>query len=1344
MTEKSATRNKSGHHKIAIVGMGALFPGAFTSKEFWLNVLAERDFIRDVPATHWLKEDYYDPNDRTGDKVYCKRGAFLDDVPFDPVEFGMPPNMLSTTDTVQLLSLVVARDVLADTISFQTGKTDPKNVGVILGVAGGTELIGQMSARIRRPEWTKVMREQGLPESQVQQICDGIANSYTTWNENTFPGLLGNVVSGRVANRFNLNGTNCVIDAACASSLGAIKMAVQELQLETTDMVISGGADALNDIFMYMCFSKTTALSPTEDCRPFSAAGDGTVLGEGVAMLALKRLEDAERDGDKIYAVISSIGSSSDGKSKSIYAPDSNGQSIGIRRAYTHAGFDVNEIELVEGHGTGTMAGDAAEFSGLKLAYGETDAKQYCALGSVKSQIGHTKSAAGAVSVLKTAMALSNAVLPPTIKVDRPNPAMEIASSPFYLNTVARPWIHDAATPRKAAVSSMGFGGTNFHVAMEEYLPLANRAKKVYRAGKELFAFSAASVNELVSNLKTLTAETSEVDFLEKAVQTQKIFKHNDKCRLSVLATDNETLKRLCVQAIDMLAKGQEKFDVAGAIYYSLEAPATKIAFLAAGQGSQYLNMGADLLMQYDAGMEPWNLASTINLEPGKKLNHVVYPIPVFNEVDLMTQRKAIIDTRWAQPAIGTLALSHLELLNGLGVKADFVGGHSYGEIVALHIAGVIKSPEDMIRISRLRGDLMAGSSSEQGAMTAVFCGDEPIRSLSVESGSPVVIANFNSPSQTVIGGTVEEIEAFETKLAGAGHKFQRLNVSTAFHSRLVAPAAGKFLDALQQYSFKKATIPVYCNTTAAVYPAAAKDVAKTLAGQLAEPVAFTQQVTNMYNAGARLFLEVGPGKILSSFVKDILVDSPHTMISMDGGARQNSKDALWTAIAQLSVAGVPCTFDSLWNGVDTQIKAQVTRKPSVATVQINGSNMNKPYPPKGGFSSLPAPNAEKPVSQPAALQQPTPVVSQPDSAPAVVKPVIPAQPVAQTITHQINPTTSNKLQPTKKMTETDHQWINAFQEVQKNMLTAQRSFQDTLAQNHQLFLQTSQMAFEQLGRLAGSQPVSYSIPAHASEPVLRQISAPVEVAPPVVPQPHPVRELQALAPTPQITPTPQPAPVVMAAPAPKAQPVPAVAPAPVSPAIDFEDVLLNIVAENTGYPKEILDLDTDMESGLGIDSIKRVQILSAVQEVFPTLKKAETAKLAAMRTLAEILAYARAGEAQPATTVAATIAMPSAVEPAAEVIPDDFADYMLQIVADKTGYPKEILDMDTDLESGLGIDSIKRVEILSALREKFSALKNADTARLAKMNTLAEILAYANGEGASEITAEAKKKSLS
>jgi acyl transferase domain-containing protein/NAD(P)-dependent dehydrogenase (short-subunit alcohol dehydrogenase family) len=1313
-------RNKKGHHKIAIVGTGALFPGALNSKDFWLNILAEKDFIRDVPESHWLKEDYFDPNDRSGDKVYCKKGGFLDDILFDPVEFGMPPNLLATTDTLQLLSLVAARDALADTISYQSGRMDPKKVSVILGVAGGTELIGQMSARIRRPEWTAAMRKQGLPEDQIQTICDDIANSYTQWNENTFPGLLGNVVSGRIANRFDLKGTNCVIDAACASSLGAIKMAVQELQLGTTDMVLTGGADALNDIFMYMCFSKTTALSPSEDCRPFSASGDGTVLGEGIAILAMKRLEDAERAGDRIYAVISAIGSSSDGRSKSIYAPDSNGQRLAIERAYEDAGFDVNELELVEGHGTGTIAGDFAEFNGLRFAYGESAGRQYCALGSIKSQIGHTKSAAGAASILKTALALENAVLPPTIKVDRPNEKLDIENSPFYLNTVARPWIHAPGSTRKAGVSSMGFGGTNFHVAMESYGEAA--APREYRAGRELILLGGADGADVLLRLEALLADLADSAFVAAARESQLSFAADASCRLAVLGEGPADIRKLLPVLQQKMAAGTKKFDIPNSAYYSEAAPVKKVAYLFSGQGSQYLNMGTDLVMQFASAMKPWNEAAALQLDDHRKLQQVVYPIPVFNESERETQRGLLVDTRWAQPAIGLLALSQLQLLNKLGLRPAMTGGHSYGEVAALYAAGVIGSADDLVRISRKRGELMAASAREPGTMTAVFTDSATVASILAGLQTRIVIANHNSPSQTVLSGRLAEMEAVEEALAKAGHRFRRLQVATAFHSELVAPGAAAFCAYLKEFKLGKASIPVYANTSAGIYPATLAAVRDTLAGQLAAPVRFEEQVRAMHAAGAELFLEIGPGTVLTSFVRDTLKNEAALAFSIDGGPKGHSKNAFFDAMGQLSVAGLPLQFAALWSEIAAPAPV-ATKKPSIASVAINGSNYGKPYPPKGGAAALPRANATRPPISVAPVREPAappaaPVISQATAVQAP-KPYA-APPAAQSLQTNTNPLKKDN----RIMSQHNSQWMQAFQEIQKNMLEAQKSFQDTMAQNHKLFLETSQLAFAQLGKLAGTVPAgdvatwTRSLPAEPA-PALpaARIAGPV-----YAPQPAPAPVARPEAVAVQQPPVAAPAPVVTA-PTKKEAPV------------DLSDMVLTIVSDKTGYPKEILDLETDLESGLGIDSIKRVEILSAIQEVFPTLKNVDTARLAAMNTLGEILRFAIPdGPAAPVTVVKAiTIAAP---------LSEDFEDIMLQVVSDKTGYPKEILDLSMDLESGLGIDSIKRVEILSALQEKFPVLKAADTARLAAMNTLQQILDYASeASGAPTAAPVAEKK---
>ena len=339
---------------------------------------------------------------------------------------------------------------------------------MILGVTSGQELFGAMASRMSRPMWLQGMRRAGIAEDVAQDACDRILALHPEWTESTFPGLLGNVVAGRIANRLDLGGTNCVTDAACASSFSAISMGVNELYLGDSDLVLAGGVDTMNDIFMYMCFSKTPALSKSEDIRPFSDQADGTMLGEGVGMVALKRLDDAERDGNGIYCVINGVGSSSDGRSKSVYAPVSSGQARALDNAYAKAGHGPDTVELIEAHGTGTVAGDAAEFGGLRLAFdasGRTD-RQWCALGSVKSQIGHTKAAAGAAGLIKVVMALHHKVLPQTAKIDQPNPGLDLENSPFHLNTTTRPWVRNSDHERRGSVSSFGFGGSNFHIAL--------------------------------------------------------------------------------------------------------------------------------------------------------------------------------------------------------------------------------------------------------------------------------------------------------------------------------------------------------------------------------------------------------------------------------------------------------------------------------------------------------------------------------------------------------------------------------------------------------------------------------------------------------------------------------------------------------------------------------------------------------------------------------------------------------------------------------------------------------------------------------------------------------------
>ncbi|MGH8791215.1 MAG: beta-ketoacyl synthase N-terminal-like domain-containing protein, partial [Stackebrandtia sp.] len=625
----------SSQPPVAIVGMSALVPGSPGVDGFWRTIYNGLDQIGEVPPTRWPVEDYYDPDPDAPDKTYGKRGSFLDPVEFDLLKFGISPNMIEATDATQLLSLVLAEQVLTDACDGDTDKLSRERVSVLLGTST-LELLGSMSNRMQRPVWLKSLRECGVPEAQAQAACDRIAEHYVPWQVDTFPGLLSNVVAGRIAHRFDLHGTNHTVDAACASSLAALHSGVNELALGQTDLVITGGVDLLNDIVMYMCFSKTPAMSPTGDCRPFSDSADGTMLGESLTMFALKRLADAERDGDRIYAVLKGVGASSDGSGSAVYAPEPEGQSRALRRAYEAAGYGPETVELVEAHGTGTAAGDAAEVAALREVFaGSGDDAQRCALGSVKSQLGHTKCAAGAVGLLKTVLALHQKTLPPTIKIDKPDPKLDLESSPFYLNTETRPWVRGGDHPRRASVSSFGFGGSNFHLTLEEYLPAENAkarpARRLRAAPAELMLFSASSPDALRSAVVEACEQAQSQPLPVLARRSQREFDPDAATRLAVVASDADDLASKIDRVVARIeAAPDAPFTMPRGVDYSpLPAASREIAFLFSPQGSQYVGMGADLAMEHPQARAAWDLAAEVS--PTEEPPHrAVFPAPVF------------------------------------------------------------------------------------------------------------------------------------------------------------------------------------------------------------------------------------------------------------------------------------------------------------------------------------------------------------------------------------------------------------------------------------------------------------------------------------------------------------------------------------------------------------------------------------------------------------------------------------------------------------------------------------------------------------------------------------------
>ncbi|MCX4903171.1 type I polyketide synthase [Streptomyces sp. NBC_00878] len=1213
---------------IAIVGIAALAPGASDAEGFWRTVLTGQDLITDVPDDHWLIDDYYDPDPSAPDRTYARRGAFLPAIDFDPAAYGIPPNALPATDTTQLLSLAVAERVLADAGLDDPAAFDGERTGVILGTAA-LELLHTMSNRMQRPVWLKSLRESGVPEDRAQAVCDRIAAHYVPWQEATFPGVLSNVVAGRIASRFDLHGTNFTADAACGSSLAAVTAAVNELAVGTADLMVTGGVDTLNDILMYMCFSKTPALSQKGDCRPFSDAADGTMLGEALVMFVLKRLADAERDGDRIYAVLRGIGSSSDGRGSAIYTPLPAGQARALRRAYESAGYGPDSVELVEAHGTGTTAGDAAEFTALRTVFEESGRAdpQWCALGSVKSQIGHTKSAAGAVGLLKAVLALQHKILPPTIKVDRPNPALELESSPLYLNTRARPWVKPPSQPRRASVSSFGFGGTNFHLTLEEYVAApgspACPAPLARTAPTELLLFSGSSPEELLR--RTEEAAAGVRPFAVEAANTQRSFRPSDPHRLALTASDPEDLAARLDQATALVrARSDRPLTAALGISHGAgPAMPGRLALLFSGQGSQYTGMGADLAMHLPQAREVWDRAAELALDDELPLHRVVFPVPAFTEEDRAAQQALLTRTEWAQPALAVQSTALLAALRAAGVEPDCVGGHSFGELVALHAAGVMDEG-CLLRLARKRGELMRDASSEPGAMLAVVgTPREDIVRLLDGFDDAVWLANDNSPGQVVLSGRTDAVADLERRLTGQGVTTRRLRAAGAFHSPLMSGAGRPFAEFLNGLDLQPPKIDVYGNADAEPYPQDTGLVRERLAEHLLSPVRFTDEIERMYKSGVRTFVEVGAGATLTGLVGEILGDREHLAVSLDHSGL-SGVTAFQQALGTLAVAGVSMDLESLWSPY--RAGAEETRKPRKQrprmAVRISGANHGSHYPPPGGGKALPQPVAtdEGPVAMAASgsMEAATPQAT----SPAVPTPPAAMAPGSSLGVRQLAPasgaTTVHTLgdAPFAAVPTTDP-WLQAFQETQRQAAEAHAEFQRTMAEAHLMFLRTTEASSLGLAGVAAPAPAAMPVPSVAlplPEP------AP-QAAPPWAESPL-AEPSSVLAHLPQEQ-SPPPVDETAAA----ANGVDAV-PTEVPPArVTVESVLFEVVSDKTGFPIDILEPQMDLEADLGIDSIKRVQILSVLRERIPALAQVDANELTLLRTLQHITDKLREAE---------------------------------------------------------------------------------------------------------------------
>jgi acyl transferase domain-containing protein/NAD(P)H-dependent flavin oxidoreductase YrpB (nitropropane dioxygenase family)/NAD(P)-dependent dehydrogenase (short-subunit alcohol dehydrogenase family)/acyl carrier protein len=879
---------------VAVIGMAGIFPDAANIDEYWRNILFGKNSITEVPPERWSAELFYDPEGKDTDHVVSKWGGFIDAVDFDAFEFGITPQSLAAIEPVQLLSLLVTKRAFEDAGYDDLSVVDLDNTSVIFGAQGAGELTAAYGSR------------SGLRQL-FGDLTEDMDDMLPRLTEDSFPGVLSNVIAGRISNRLNTGGRNFTVDAACASSLAALDIALSELTSNRAGMVVLGGADLHNSINDFLMFSSTYALSKKGQCATFDAEADGITLGEGIGVLILKRLEDAQRDGNTIHAVIKSIGASSDGKSLGLTAPSKRGQMRAMREAYASANVQPSDVGLIEAHGTGTVVGDRIELSALTDVFldaatlpGRTQ------LGSVKTQIGHTKCAAGVAGLIKTVLSVKHGLRPATLNLNTPNGAYA-KNGPFFFRTEgAGLWNEDR---RIAGVSGFGFGGTNFHALLENVS--SERPEVTLKTWPtELLVFRGATPEEargLMEKITALCAINNRLALKDIAYSLSHYNKDEDGQAIQY-AIVADSVEELLARISEVMADASDASGASGAPskdVYALDPVEGKVAFLFPGQGSQRVNMAVDLFVLFP------QMRRLLDAHPDYE--SILLPAAAFALAEKKAQRAAITDTRNAQPLLGIVDLAIAKLLEDFGVAADMLAGHSYGELPALCFAGVV-AEDDLVELSRARAEsILDVVGDDPGRMVAVRTDRETLDGL-LEGETEVWAVNFNAPKQTVVAGTSKGIEAFLSKLNEAGVSSSELNVAGAFHSPLLAEAEGRFATVLKSTKLDKATLPVWSNTTAEPYPKAATAIKKRLAEHLVNPVRFTDELEQMYANGVRVFIETGPGSVLTGLTDKTLKKQTVVLIQTERDGAQGLRYLL-QALARYLSTGRNIDFERLFKG---------------------------------------------------------------------------------------------------------------------------------------------------------------------------------------------------------------------------------------------------------------------------------------------------------------------------------------------------------------------------------------------------------------------------------------------
>ncbi|MEU8521286.1 type I polyketide synthase [Streptomyces sp. NBC_01216] len=838
--------------RIAIVGMACRYPDATNPHELWDNAVAGRRAFRRLPQVRMNLDDYWDADPTTPDTFYARNAAVIEGYAFDRVAHKIAGSTYRSTDLTHWLALDTAGRALADA-GFPGGEGLPRER---TGVVVGNTLTGEFSrANVMRLRWPYVRRvmaaalqeQEHWDESRIAEFLDDVETSYKepfpAIDEDTLAGGLANTIAGRICNHFDLNGGGYTVDGACSSSLLSVTTAGTALLSGDLDIAVAGGVDLSIDPFEIIGFAKTGALAKGE-MKLYDRGSNGFWPGEGCGMIVMMREEDALAAGHRIYATIAGWGVSSDGQG-GITRPEVSGYQLALTRAYERAGFGIETVRLFEGHGTGTAVGDATELTALMGARAAADPEApAAAITSIKGMIGHTKAAAGVAGLIKAALAVDNQTLPPAIGTVDPHELLTDEKANLKALRKAEAWPDGA--PRRAGVTAMGFGGINTHVVLDE--PAARRPAPGRRSAtlahslqdSELLVLDGESPRELRARITKVAAFAAQVSYgqvADLAATLQRELRGRAH-RAAVVVTSPEDAERRLTHLADLLEAGETAYTAADGRSFlgRAEGPA-RIGFLFPGQGSGHGTGGGALRRRFPEAAEVFDRAA----------------LPTTGDM---------VATDVAQPRITTGSAAGLRVLDSLRLEASVAVGHSLGELSALHWAGALDE-ETLLEAARVRGRAMAEHSAS-GTMASLGATSE--RAEELIAGLGAVVAGYNGPEQTVVAGTVEDIEEIQRRAERAEVACTRLKVSHAFHSPLVADSAASFGTWLDTTRLGTVTGRIVSTVTGTELTRET-DLAALLRDQITGPVRFTQAVREAARH-VDLFVEVGPGRVLSGLAQ--------------------------------------------------------------------------------------------------------------------------------------------------------------------------------------------------------------------------------------------------------------------------------------------------------------------------------------------------------------------------------------------------------------------------------------------------------------------------------------------